>query len=69
MPQVLVLRKLALSVPTYFFQQVPAFFDLIFNAVRDPKPAIREGAVEAIRAALIATSQREMAKQAQKPTW
>ncbi|KAJ1521597.1 hypothetical protein ONE63_003248 [Megalurothrips usitatus] len=66
---VLVLRKLALSVPTYFFQQVHTFFDLIFNAVRDPKPAIREGAVEAIRAALIATSQREMAKQAQKPTW
>ncbi|KAK3923760.1 Serine/threonine-protein kinase mTOR [Frankliniella fusca] len=66
---VLVLRKLALCVPTYFFQQVQTFFDLIFNAVRDPKPAIREGAVDALRAALIATSQREMAKQAQKPTW
>jgi len=69
LPQVLVLRELASSVPTFFFQQVQTFLDLIFNAVRDPKPAIREGAVEALRAALVATAQREMAKQAQKPSW
>uniref|UniRef100_A0A1B6E046 Serine/threonine-protein kinase TOR n=1 Tax=Clastoptera arizonana TaxID=38151 RepID=A0A1B6E046_9HEMI len=66
---VLVLRELALSVPTYFFQQVQLFFDLIFNAVRDPKPVIREGAVEALRAVLVITSQRETAKQTQKPLW
>ncbi|XP_066992513.2 serine/threonine-protein kinase mTOR isoform X2 [Anabrus simplex] len=66
---VLVLRELAVSVPTYFFQQVQQFFDLIFNAVRDPKPVIREGAVEALRAALVVTAQRETAKQTQKPMW
>ncbi|KAK7869671.1 hypothetical protein R5R35_010033 [Gryllus longicercus] len=66
---VLVLRELAMSMPTFFFQNVQQFFDLIFNAVRDPKPVIREGAVEALRAALVVTSQRETAKQTQKPTW
>ncbi|RZF43401.1 hypothetical protein LSTR_LSTR001662 [Laodelphax striatellus] len=66
---VLVLRELALSVPTYFFQQVQTFFELIFNAIHDPKPFIREGAVEALRAALVVTSQRETARQTQKPTW
>ncbi|KAJ9576744.1 hypothetical protein L9F63_025360, partial [Diploptera punctata] len=66
---VLVLRELAVSMPTYFFQQVQQFFDLIFNAVRDPKPIIREGAVEALRAALVVTAQRETAKQTQKPQW
>nr|WBK62802.1 target of rapamycin [Sogatella furcifera] len=66
---VLVLRELALSVPTYFFQQVQTFFELIFNAIHDPKPFIREGAVEALRAALVITSQRETARQTQKPTW
>ena len=35
--QVLVLRELAESTPTFFFQQVQSFFDNIFNAVRDPK--------------------------------
>lgn len=64
-----MLRELAVSMPTYFFQQVQQFFDLIFNAVRDPKPAIREGAVEALRAALVVTTQRETAKQTQKPQW
>ncbi|KAG8279049.1 hypothetical protein J6590_008067 [Homalodisca vitripennis] len=66
---VLVLRELAVSVPTYFFQQVQLFFDLIFNAIRDQKPIIREGAVEALRAALVVTAQRETAKQTQKPQW
>nr|QXN57741.1 serine/threonine-protein kinase [Bemisia tabaci] len=66
---VLVLKELACSVPTYFFQQVQMFFDLIFNAVRDPKPVIREGAVEALRAVLVVTAQRETAKQTQKPQW
>ncbi|KMQ92782.1 serine threonine-protein kinase mtor [Lasius niger] len=66
---VLVLRELAVSVPTYFFQQVTPFFDLIFNAIHDPKPAIREGAVEALRAALVVTAQRETAKQMHKSQW
>lgn len=65
----LVLRELAVTMPTYFFQQVQQFFDLIFNAVRDSKPVIREGAVEALRAALVVTAQRETAKQTQKPQW
>ncbi|OXU22583.1 hypothetical protein TSAR_001785 [Trichomalopsis sarcophagae] len=66
---VLVLKELAVSMPTYFFQHITQFFELIFKAVCDPKPAIREGAVEALRAALVLTAQRETAKQTQKPTW
>ncbi|KAG5306758.1 MTOR kinase, partial [Acromyrmex insinuator] len=66
---VLVLRELAVSVPTYFFQQVTPFFELIFNAIHDPKPAIREGAVEALRAALVVTAQRETVKQMHKSQW
>lgn len=66
---VLVLRELAIAMPTYFFQQVQQFFDLIFNAVRDPKPMIREAAVEALRPALVVTAQRETTKQAHKPMW
>jgi len=66
--QVLVLRELAVSAPTFFFQQVQPFFDNIFNAVRDPKQAIREGAVAALRACLVLTSQRET-KEMQKPQW
>lgn len=66
---VLVLRELALTMPTYFYQQVSQFFDLIFHAAQDPKPAIREGAVDALRAALVVTAQRESAKQSQKLVW
>lgn len=66
--QVLVLRELAVSAPTFFFQQVQPFFDNIFYAVWDPKQAIREGAVSALRACLILTTQRET-KEMQKPQW
>lgn len=62
------MRELALSMPTFFFQQVQTFFDVIFYAVRDSKPLIREGAVAALRSALVVTSQRET-KEAQRPTW
>ena len=55
-------------MPTFFFQQVQSFFDVIFYAVRDSKPLIREGAVAALRSALVVTSQRET-KEAQRPTW
>ena len=65
----MVLRELAVAMPTYFFQQVSGFFDHIFNAIRDPKPIIREGAGHALRAALVVTSQRESAKQLNRPQW
>ncbi|KAI5755082.1 hypothetical protein M8J77_013919 [Diaphorina citri] len=66
---VLVLKELAVTVPTIFYQHVQAFFDFVFSAVRDPKPEIRLHAVKAIRAALVVTAQRESAKQSQKPQW
>lgn len=65
---VLVLKELAVSAPTFFFQQVQPFFDSIFNGVWDSKQAIREGAVAALRACLILTTQREP-KELQKPLW
>lgn len=46
-----------------------SFFDHIFLAIRDTKAVIREGAGEALRAALIVTSQRESVKTIIKPTW
>ena len=33
---VLVLRELAFSMPTFFFQNVWKFFRVIFNAIADP---------------------------------
>ncbi|XP_055916701.1 serine/threonine-protein kinase Tor [Eupeodes corollae] len=66
---VFILRELALAMPTYFYQSISTFFDNIFNAIYDPKPAIRESAGEALRAALIVTSQRENTKQSSKPQW
>ncbi|KAL8588022.1 hypothetical protein ACOMHN_026139 [Nucella lapillus] len=65
---VLMLKELAVNTPTFFFQQVQQFFDCIFNAVRDPKLIIRESAVEALRAALALTSQRET-KNTQRSQW
>lgn len=65
----MVLKELALTMPTYFYQHVSQFFDLIFLAIQDIKPAIRESAVEALRAALVVTAQRETAKQNQRPQW
>lgn len=62
------MRELAVSAPTFFFQQVQPFFDNIFYAVWDSKQAIREGAVSALRACLILTTQRET-KEMQKPQW
>lgn len=65
----LILRELAVAMPTYFYQQVSGFFEHIFTAIRDPKPIIREGAGQALRAALVVTSQRESSKQMNKPHW
>ncbi|XP_039949400.1 serine/threonine-protein kinase Tor [Bactrocera neohumeralis] len=66
---VFILRELAIAMPTYFYQQISTFFDNIFNAIFDPKAAIRESAGEALRAALIVTSQRESTKQSTEPQW
>ncbi|XP_044740220.1 serine/threonine-protein kinase Tor [Chrysoperla carnea] len=66
---VLILRELALAMPTYFYQQVSAFFDKIFIAVRDSRALVREGAASALRAALVVIAQRESSKQANKPQW
>ena len=60
---ILVLREIASCMPTFFFQNVGIFFDVIFNPIRDPRPTLRESAVYALRAALIVTTQRETAKQ------
>ncbi|XP_037955980.1 serine/threonine-protein kinase Tor [Teleopsis dalmanni] len=66
---VFILRELAIAMPTYFYQQISTFFDNIFNAIFDQKPSIRESAGEALRAALIVTSQRENTKQSSEPQW
>ncbi|KAL7026943.1 hypothetical protein ACKWTF_005245 [Chironomus riparius] len=66
---VIILRELAVANPTFFYQQVSSFFDHIFMAIRDAKPMIRESAGQALRAALIVTSQRETVKFNVKPAW
>lgn len=49
---VLVLKELAINAPTLFYVHVPAFVDLIWSALRDPKLVIREGAIDALRGSL-----------------
>ncbi|XP_021189763.3 serine/threonine-protein kinase mTOR isoform X1 [Helicoverpa armigera] len=67
---VLLLKELAIAMPTYFYQQVSGFFDHILVALKDPKPQIREAAAKALRAGLVVTAQRETAKQSTaKPQW
>ncbi|KAH8301291.1 hypothetical protein KR018_005735, partial [Drosophila ironensis] len=66
---VFILREVAIALPTYFYQHIITFFEVIFNAIFDPKPAIRESAGEALRAALIVTAQRESTKQSSEPQW
>ena len=60
---VLVLREIAFCMPTFFFQNVQQFFDVIFHAIYDPKPQLRESAANALRMALVVTSQRETSSQ------
>lgn len=38
---VLLLREIACCMPTFFFQNVSQFFDVIFNAVWDLRPVLR----------------------------
>ncbi|CAF4879166.1 unnamed protein product [Pieris macdunnoughi] len=67
---VLLLKELAIAMPTYFYQQVSGFFDHILVALKDPKQQIREAAAKALRAGLVVTAQRETAKQSTaKPQW
>lgn len=67
---VLLLKELAIAMPTYFYQQVSGFFDHILVALKDPKQQIREVAAKALRATLVVTAQRESAKQSSvKPQW
>ncbi|XP_072945210.1 serine/threonine-protein kinase mTOR [Epargyreus clarus] len=67
---VLLLKELAIAMPTYFYQQVSGFFDHILVALKDPKQQIREAAAKALRAGLVVTAQRETAKQStSKPQW
>lgn len=60
---VLILREIAYSMPTFFFQNVGKFFNVIFNAVFDHKLMLRESSVNALRAGLVVTAQRETSKQ------
>ena len=62
----LVLREIAYCMPTFFFQNVQQFFDYIFNAIYDPKAQLRESAANALRMALVVTSQRETSSQARE---
>ncbi|KFD55349.1 hypothetical protein M513_03689 [Trichuris suis] len=64
----IVLKELACIAPTFFFQHMPHFFDCIFEVLKDPKISIRERAIEALRAALVVASQREI-KVEQKTMW
>lgn len=66
---VLILRELAVAMPTYFHQQVSGFFEHIFIALRDPKALIREAGSKALQAGLVVTAQRESGKQTLKPQW
>jgi len=59
---VLILREIAFSMPTFFFQKISSFYDVIFNCVWDPKPILREAAVKALRAGLLVMAQRETSK-------
>ena len=53
-------------MPTFFFQNVQQFFDVIFHAIYDPKPHLRESAANALRMALVVTSQRETSSQSRE---
>jgi len=63
---VLILREIAFSMPTFFFQKIGNFFDVIFHAVWDQKPLLRVAAVNALRAGLLVKAQRETSKSARR---
>lgn len=65
----LILRELAISMPSYFYQQINGFFNHTMKALRDPKEQIRESAAKALRAAFVLTAQREVPEQSNKAHW
>uniref|UniRef100_A0A1E1W8G7 TOG domain-containing protein n=1 Tax=Pectinophora gossypiella TaxID=13191 RepID=A0A1E1W8G7_PECGO len=66
---VLILRELAISMPSCFYQQINGFFNNIIVGLRDPKEQIREASAKALRAALVVTAQREGPEQGNKVRW
>lgn len=66
---VLILKELAIAMPSYFFQQINGFFNYIMLALRDPKEQIREAAAKALRASLVVTSQREHSEKSHTTHW
>ncbi|PWZ19658.1 hypothetical protein Zm00014a_018155 [Zea mays] len=56
---VLILKEMAENASTVFNVHVPEFVDAIWVALRDPKQAVREKAVEALRACLHVIEKRE----------
>lgn len=56
---VLILKELASNAPTLFTLHVPAFLDLVWVALRDPKLVVRTGAAEALHAVLELIAERD----------
>ncbi|PHT37386.1 hypothetical protein T459_35682 [Capsicum annuum] len=56
---VLILKEMAENASTVFNVHVPEFVDAIWVALRDPTLAVREKAVEALRACLRVIEKRE----------
>ncbi|XP_057821315.1 serine/threonine-protein kinase TOR isoform X2 [Cryptomeria japonica] len=56
---VLILKEMAENAPTVFNVHVPEFVDAVWVALRDPTLAVRERAVEALRACLCVIEKRE----------
>ncbi|KAH9295237.1 hypothetical protein KI387_038825, partial [Taxus chinensis] len=56
---VLILKEMAENAPTVFNVHVPEFVDAVWVALRDPTQAVRERAVEALRACLCVIEKRE----------
>ncbi|XP_072945161.1 serine/threonine-protein kinase mTor-like [Epargyreus clarus] len=65
----LILKELAIALPSYFFQHINGFFNHISIALRDPKESIREAAAKALRAAFVVTAQREVPEQSNRAHW
>ncbi|CAG9564543.1 unnamed protein product [Danaus chrysippus] len=65
----LILRELAIAMPSNFFQHINDFFNYIMIPLRDSKESIREAAGKALRAAFVVTAQRELPEQSNKAHW
>ncbi|ORZ13215.1 armadillo-type protein [Absidia repens] len=56
---VLVLRELAINAPTLIYAYVPRILDLVWLALRDSRPIIRENAADCLSQCLEIVQQRE----------